>query len=48
MKKNAIFAVAMGFALLLMLVSSAIAGEDNPTVNKYTLWIGGHYTDFSD
>jgi len=48
MKRNAIFAVAIGFALLLTLASSAIAGEENETVNKYSLWIGGHYTDFSD
>jgi len=39
--------LSLGLVLLLG-AGLAFAGDDNGLTEKYTLWIGGHYTDFND
>ena len=39
----------LGFCLVLLLGFQLVsAGEDNEIINKYSLWIGSHYTNFTD
>ncbi|NOY88499.1 MAG: hypothetical protein GXO93_03790 [FCB group bacterium] len=39
----------LGFCLVLLLGFQLVsAGEDNEVINKYSLWIGSHYTNFTD
>ncbi|MFH2037272.1 MAG: GSU2204 family outer membrane beta-barrel protein, partial [Candidatus Zixiibacteriota bacterium] len=43
--RKSIIAMFLGFLLILGIINTGIAQE---TENKYSLWIGTHYSDFQD
>jgi len=40
--------IIVGFALLLLTAASQAAAQAEEATDKYTVWLGGHYTDFKD